>query len=182
MDKDPLGRGGGVGMAMTPEHQLQSRVRMYLDAALPAPGWWSSVDHAKKQSVQAGTRQKARGIRRGLPDVMIWYRGMFLGIELKVGRGDTSEAQDGFAAAMRANGFGCETARSVLDVDTLLRALQVPVLPSMRIAAMNHDAALALPQKAPKPRRSGSRKPWPPKRYSAAHKAASARYNAPPRR
>ena len=142
-----------------PEDRLQSRVRMYLADALPAPGYWSSVDHARKQSVKSGQLQKARGIKRGLPDVMIWYRGMFHGIELKVGSA-VSDAQHGFGAAMEANGFRYVVVRSVYALDAYLRASGVPVLPSMQIAALNHDAALAVatPTKHKRPRKARAAK------------------------
>ena len=151
-------------MPLRPEDRLQSRCRMYLKDALPAPGYWSSVDHARKQSLRSGQIQKARGIKRGLPDIMIWYRGAFIGVELKAGRGDTSEMQDIVGAALEANGFVYSVVRSVEGLHATLERAGVPVLPSMRIAAMHHDAALAeaayAPKKPPsKPRKAMAQKP-----------------------
>ena len=74
---------------MRPEDRLQSRCRMFLDSHLSPPCWWSSIGHEKKQTLIQGQMQKAKGIRRGLPDIMIWAPGYFLGVELKVGRNDT---------------------------------------------------------------------------------------------
>ena len=164
---------------MRPEDRLQSHCRSYLDDALPRPGWWSALKHEKKQSLKAGQVQKALGVKRGLPDIAVWYLTRFIGVELKVGRNTTSDAQDGFAEAMRENGFDYVVVRSVLELHEALCHRGVPILPSMRIAALNHDAALALPASGPKPRRMGARKAGPPKRVSAAHAAASARWNAP---
>lgn len=163
---------------MGPEHRLQSRCRMYLADALPAPGYWSSVDHARKQSAQAGERQKARGIKRGLPDIMIWFRGLFIGVELKVGS-RISDAQDVFAGAMRANGFRYAVIRSVTELDTYLRDVGVPVLPSMRIAAMQHDAALSAAAPA-KPKRAGNPRRVPPRAATARDRRVAAIRNRPP--
>lgn len=144
-------------MPLRPEDRLQSRVRMYLDDALPAPGWWSSVDHARKQSLKSGQIQKARGIKRGLCDVAIWYLGMFYGIELKAGKNDTSDAQDGFGVAMVATGFRYQVIRSVEALDLYLRNTGIPILPSMRVAAMQHDAALWRCRRVPRPSVPASR-------------------------
>lgn len=129
---------------MRPEDRLQSRVRMYLKDALPAPGWWSSIAHERKQSVFSGQVQKARGIKRGLSDVMIWYRGMFYGIELKVSS-PISESQAAFGAAMEANGFKWVVIWSVVQLDEYLRAEKIPIPYSFHIEALRHDAALESP-------------------------------------
>ena len=161
-------------MPLRPEDRLQSRCRAYLDAALPAPGWWCSIITERKQSPAAGQRAKARGQRRGVSDIMIWYLGRFIGAELKIGKNDTSDAQDGFGAAMFANGFHYAVVRSVEVLDALLREQGVPVPPSMRIAALDHDAKLALPQASPtRKRKPGAR---PQKATAAAERMGRSRY------
>jgi len=126
------------------------RVRMYLDKALPAPGWWSSVGHERKQSPRAGQRQKAKGVRPGLPDVMIWYDGQFIAIELKTVTGRLSDTQIAFADAMRRNRFSHCVARSVAEVHSILVARCVPVERSMHVLALVYDAELAKVQPAPR--------------------------------
>lgn len=149
-----------------PESRLQMRVRMYLDAHLPAPGWWSSVGHERKQSLRSGQLQKARGVKRGLSDVMIWYRGQFFGVELKAGSA-ISESQAAFGAAMEANDFKWVVIWSVEQLDDYLRANRVPLAVSARIDALRHDAALEATQPAPKAKRGGA-KPRTPRPSSRA--------------
>lgn len=161
---------------MRPEDRLQSRVRMYLDAALPAPGYWSSVEHAKKQSLRQGQMQKAKGVKRGLPDVMIWYRGVFVGVELKAGKNTTSDMQDLVGAALVANGFRYHVVRRVVDLDRLLRECGLPIQRSMLTAAEHHDACLLADAPVPKKRPSARRIVAKP---TQAALAFAARYQRP---
>lgn len=126
---------------------------MYLTAALPAPGFFSAIEHGRahvgtpEQRMKEWQRLKAQGVKTGLADLFIWYRGMFLPVELKVDGNDTSSNQDRFEEAMAANGFLYEVCRSVESLDSTLRRRNIPILPSMRIAAMDHDAFLSIPEK-----------------------------------
>ena len=127
---------------MRNEDRLQSRCRMLLDSHLQPPCWWSSVGHERKMTLRQGQMQKARGIKRGLPDVMIWAPGYFLGVELKHGKNGTTEAQDGFAQAMERLGHGYVIARSVEALGEALERHGIPLAAGWRVAAMRHDAAL----------------------------------------
>ena len=127
-----------------PEDRLQARVRMFLQTALPAPGYFSSIAHERKQSVQSGARQKARGVKAGLADVMVWYAGQFIAIELKFGRNTMSDGQAAFAVAIRANGFVAEEARCVVDVHNILARFGVPMSAAMRHYAEGHDRELGI--------------------------------------
>jgi hypothetical protein len=128
---------------MRPEDRLQSRCRMFLDACLPPPCWWSSVGHERKQTPIQGMMQKARGVKRGLPDVMVWAPGYFLGVELKAGKNTTSDAQDGFAEAMARLGHGYVVVRSVEALAEALERHGIPLNGAWRQAAQIHDATLA---------------------------------------
>ena len=140
---------------MRPEDRLQSRARMFLDKYLAPPAYWSSVAHERKQTLRQGQMQKARGIKRGLPDVMVWSPGYFLGMELKAGKKSTTDAQDGFAAAMARNQHGYVVARSVEQLGEALLQHGIGLLWGWRQAAQLHDAALdgeAPARKPSKPR------------------------------
>ena len=131
------------------------RVRMYLDKALPAPGWWSSVAHERKQSPIAGQRQKARGVKPGISDTLVFYRARTIPIELKTATGRTSPAQEAFAAAMAANDIPYFICRSVESVHFALVQCGIPVERSMHVLALAYDAELAKdrpPPRAGKPR------------------------------
>ena len=142
---------------MRPEDRLQSRCRMLLDSHLQPPCWWSSVGHERKQTLRQGAIQKARGVKRGLPDVMIWAPGFFLGVELKTARNTTTDAQDGFAQAMERLGHGCAVVRSVEGLGEALERHGVPLRPGWRVAAQVHDAALDVAPKPPKMGRTTGR-------------------------
>jgi len=132
---------------MRPEERFQSRVRMFLDACLVRPCWWSSVGHERKQTLRQGQLQKARGIRRGLPDVMVWAPGYFLGLELKAGKNAATDAQEAFGAAMAALGHGYAVVRSVEQLGEALAERGIPLAANWRLACQHHDAALDAPPK-----------------------------------
>ena len=132
---------------------------MLLDAHLCPPCWWSSIGHERKQTLASGAAQKARGIRRGLPDIMIWAPGYFLGVELKAGKNTTTDAQDGFAQAMSRLGHGYAVVRSVEALGEALVDHGIPLSAGWRIAAQMHDAALDVPKPLAKPGRPRAVKP-----------------------
>lgn len=139
---------------MRPEDRLQSRCRMLLDACLLPPCWWSSIAHERKQTPRQGQMQKARGVKAGLPDMMVWAPGHFLGVELKVGKNSTSDAQDGFGEAMVRLGNGYEVIRSVEALGEALERHGIPIAPGWRVKAQIHDMELASAQ--PTVKRTGT--------------------------
>lgn len=130
---------------MRPEDRLQSRCRMLLDSHLQPPCWWSSVGHERKQTLIQGQMQKARGVRRGLPDVMVWAPGYFLGVELKTGSNTATEDQRAFGQAMATLGHGYSVVRSVEQLVDVLLQHGIPLLAGARVAALRHDGMLAVP-------------------------------------
>lgn len=138
---------------MRPEDRLQSRCRMFLDSHMLPPCWWSSVGAERKQTLRQGQVQKARGFRRGLPDVMIWAPGYFLGVELKSANGRQTPEQAAFQAKMRTLQHGYELCRSVEQLGEALDRHGISMAAGWRIAAQHHDAALDTPKPlAKKPR------------------------------
>ena len=145
---------------MRPEDRLRARCRMYLDVALPAPGFYTAIEHGRmhtgtpEQRAREWGRLKAQGVKTGLSDLMVWHVGKFIAPEAKVGKNDTSEAQDSFGNAMRANGFEHFVFRSVVELHDGLVARGVPIQSALRILAASHDACLATPEPARKGRAS----------------------------
>jgi hypothetical protein len=131
---------------------------MFLTAALPSPGYFSAIEHARRfdGDPEARMRQaswwKGQGVKAGLADLMVWYRQLFVGVELKVGRNKATEAEKEFGRAMQANGFSWVVCYSVAEVDAALRAAGIPIARSMQIAAQEHDLELAQPAPAKKRR------------------------------
>jgi hypothetical protein len=117
------------------EHSLQIAVAHMLDVVLdPERTWWTAIDHGvgKLGFKEAGIR-KARGVKRGIPDIIImWADGLtdashLIGIELKAGRGKASEAQLDVAAAWAMFGNTVFEARSIEEAHSILIECAVPM-------------------------------------------------------
>jgi len=152
---------------------------MYLTDAIPAPGFWSAIEHGRQhhgddqQRMREWQRLKGQGVKVGLSDIFIWYERQFIAIELKVGS-QVSDPQRAFCHAMKQNDFSWHVVRSVEALDAILRAT-IPILPSLRIAALHHDAELSKPEPAKKKgtyRRPAAK----PKATSAALRASRQMY------
>jgi 2-keto-3-deoxy-L-fuconate dehydrogenase len=91
---------------------LQRAVAQYLDAALPPGSWWTSIDSAGRGPI-AGARMKRRGVRRGLPDILVLCNTMTIWIELKSQRGRVSDEQWDFAMNLNVRAHW-KTIRAVL--------------------------------------------------------------------
>lgn len=110
------------------EHALQVRVAAYLEVALAGVAWWSGVDHgAGRLAPSVAGLRKARGVKPGIPDIVVLWRGRLIGIELKAGAGRVSTEQEALAAEWRAHGATWSVARSLAEVEAALRAAGVPV-------------------------------------------------------
>jgi len=142
---------------MRPEDRLQARVRMFLDAHLPAPATWTAVNKGvllagdDQQRMRTAQRLKAQGVKNGIEDVMIWHGKDYFAVELKTATGRLSEAQETRAKAVEANGQRYGVFRSVEGLYHYLKAYGVPFERSALIAAMHHDAALSVPHVVGRP-------------------------------
>ena len=70
----------------------QTRLAEELPKYLPADAFWSALEN-RPLSPLAGLLQKRRGVRSGLPDLHILYRGKSIYVEMKSHRGLASPAQ-----------------------------------------------------------------------------------------
>lgn len=116
------------------EHALHQAVAQYLRLALRPPVYWTSIDHgAGKMSLAAAARAKARGVKAGLPDILVFVprdgggASVVIGIELKTPVGRLSTAQKETHEQMTAAGARCRVARSLEHVEDILRANGVPL-------------------------------------------------------
>jgi len=123
----------------TPEELLQIAVCKYLRVALPSGAVIRSVDHGVKMNASRRQKLHARGVRAGLSDMMIWWNGRHVHIELKV---DTpqSEAQKEFQKLLEAQGFPYAICRSLEDVEAALRGWGWPVGASVQVPAFELTA------------------------------------------
>jgi hypothetical protein len=103
----------------------------YLSAAIAPPGicrdgtMWHAIDHADARSTRVGALRKGRGVVAGIPDLMLYHRGVVVGIELKGPRGVLSGAQAAFGAALTAAGGRYHVVRDLDALEALLAGLGI---------------------------------------------------------
>ena len=80
-------------MSRRKEWQDQVKLSLLLDKWLdPACTFWTATDPVAP-SATSGAMRKKRGVKPGVPDVLVWYRGKSITIELKSRRGQCSRPQ-----------------------------------------------------------------------------------------
>jgi hypothetical protein len=111
------------------EHALQCAVANYLDLR----GWlWCAVPNGGNRNAITGARLKAEGVKRGVPDVLIFERwtevhtdhgeiihvegGPGVAIELKSPRGKPTPEQTDWLAALKKRGWRVAVCRTVDEV------------------------------------------------------------------
>lgn len=105
---------------MRSEDALQTAVAAYLGTVLPPDAFFTFVDKAGKRTMAQAAQMKSRGIKSGVADGMIWWRGAGFWIELKTPTGRLTDTQEGiFPQAARA-GIRIAVCRSVADVHQML--------------------------------------------------------------
>ena len=101
------------------EWREQQNLCRLLNTWLPDDAFWTAIDTVAR-SATAGAMRKRRGVRAGLSDVIIWYRGRTYCIELKGPYGQCRPAQRLVREQMLRAGVSgfwfCRTAESVLVV------------------------------------------------------------------
>ena len=101
------------------EWREEIKLKFFLDTWLPDDAFWTAIDTVAR-SATAGAMRKRRGVRAGLSDVIIWYRGRTYCIELKGPYGQCRPAQRLTREQMLRAGVSgwwfCRTAESVLVV------------------------------------------------------------------
>jgi hypothetical protein len=80
-------------VARREEWQEQVKLARLLDKWLePSCTFWTATDPVAA-SVTSGAMRKKRGVKPGVPDVLVWYPGGSITIELKSRRGQCSRSQ-----------------------------------------------------------------------------------------
>jgi hypothetical protein len=126
---------------------------MYCHEALPPAYRFISIEMGRKhtgteqQRMAEWQRLKAQGVVPGIEDSEITGPGRLkLPIEFKAGHNKLSEHQINRRDHLISCGFPYLECRSITGLHDCLVAIGVPVLPSMRILALNYDAALSVPE------------------------------------
>lgn len=108
------------------EHDLQKSVAQLLNAILPHDAWFTSIDHSGGGRLQQAMKQ-GRGVKAGLADVWIIYRGKLHCIELKKPSGGTvSEDQRRVAEALHRVGVSTLLAKNTAQVEQCLSIWKIP--------------------------------------------------------
>ena len=118
-----------------PEYALSVAVADYLRAALPPEVLWFHVPNGEHRSKITGARLKRMGVRPGVADLCIAWRGTLaenyaasvLWIELKSPKGRQSTEQAIFHFDAVRAGHDYVTARSVADVERFIRGRGIPM-------------------------------------------------------
>jgi hypothetical protein len=141
------------------EWALQRACAAFLSKALPADAYFTSIDIGRSTSAAQGNLRRLRGVKAGIPDVLIVWQGITLWCELKAGT-SLSPAQQTTRNMLQANGHHWYLCRSPEDIEGACRNSLVPLRATLgqireRIAVQNEH----LPAK--KPKRASPRKPGP---------------------
>ena len=108
---------------MTPEDRLQISVAGYLDLALPVGAVWFHIANQRQTSARMGAKLKRMGVKPGVPDICIIWRGRSIFIELKTPKGRTSPAQEAVMSALTMAGAVVNVCRSLEDVQGFLATI-----------------------------------------------------------
>jgi hypothetical protein len=109
------------------EDDLQRQVCQYLRWSLPADAEFFAVPNGGKRHSKAAARLVGQGVRAGLPDLCVVYRGATIFIELKTARGVLSEAQRQMHRKLGYCGCTVLVCRSLGGVECSLRELGLPL-------------------------------------------------------
>jgi hypothetical protein len=106
-----------------PEQALQRNVVKMLDTILPQPSHFHHVPNGGGRSKIEAAILKGQGVKRGVPDLMIFAPGAVVAIEMKSEGGRTSPDQKAVMEKLRQCGVHTAVCRSVDDVlETLAEA------------------------------------------------------------
>lgn len=137
---------------MKPEAALQRAVAVYLADVLPHDAYWTAVDAGQgKMDMVAAAIRKSRGVKAGFPDVLVIYRGLVFGVELKAPAGRTQDVQHATHAAMRQAGAQVSVCRSVADVERALMHWMIPLRWHAKTPALRDEAIASRVSKPARP-------------------------------
>lgn len=109
------------------ESTIHRSIAAYLDAALPHDAFWTTFPAGGGGKARGG-QLKRSGLKAGVPDLMIGYRGVMSFIEIKGPRGKLSPEQRDCHARLDDAGFRVALCRSIVEVDGYLRHyLMIPL-------------------------------------------------------
>jgi len=110
------------------EAQLHATVAQYLDWALMPPAVYTTFPAGWGVLTRSTAgRLKGAGLKQGIPDILVWYNGFTLGIELKSHVGRLTPTQEEMHAKLRAAGVVIAVCTSLMEVIDFLRIRSIPL-------------------------------------------------------
>ena len=103
-------------MSRRAEWTEQVRLAALLDRWLPDDAYWTATDPVAG-SATSGLMRKRRGVKPGVPDLVVWYRGRSITIELKSPHGQCNRAQRAARAGLlraRVDWWECRSANAAM--------------------------------------------------------------------
>jgi hypothetical protein len=146
------------------EWSLQRAIAVYLSKALPPEIYWTAIDIGSAGGAHQGALRKARGVRAGLPDLLVAFAGRALWLEIKNGS-SLSEPQKLTRDALRANGHAWALVRSLEDVEAACVSAGIPLRAT--VSAIS-DRIAEQRARLPAKRKAAPRTPAGPARMSVA--------------
>ena len=80
-----------------------------------------------KLTPEQGALRKRMGIKAGIPDLLILWRGRLIGLELKAPKGVVRQSQTDMGLAIIEAGGHWASCRSIEDIEAVLRSQGVPL-------------------------------------------------------
>ena len=109
------------------EQELQKTVARYLDLALPKDAVFFHCPNGGARSKAEAGIFKAMGVKAGVPDIFIIYRGRVVAIELKSEKGRLTPAQKDMHSRLALAGALVYTATRLEEIEGFLRGCGVPL-------------------------------------------------------
>lgn len=109
------------------EAMIQGRIVDAAKKALPGCVVASYPNEVRRSGVQAvaeTNRRRSMGMKPGMPDLSVWWRGRVLLLEVKAKRGSLLPSQKKTHAELAATGFDVRVVRSVEDAEEAFAALR----------------------------------------------------------
>lgn len=122
------------------EAQLHATVAQYLDWALMPPAMYTTFPAGWGVLTRSTAgRLKGAGLKQGIPDILVWYNGFTLGIELKSHVGRLTPVQEDTHAKMRAAGVVVTVCTSLMEVIDALGVYSIPLRRTKGASDERHD-------------------------------------------
>jgi hypothetical protein len=117
------------------EFDLHKAVAQYLDWCLAPPAFYTTFPAGwdKMSKTRAGMLYAA-GLKAGIPDILIFYNGRTIALELKAAKGRLSRIQQSTILLLEAAGVIVQVCKSVDEVETGMRLHGLPLRGTVRAA------------------------------------------------